>query len=247
MLRKSFICSVAISASLANASQTSDDAQSNSGDVIFPSKTYFMMAVDRHIANHVKPADMSKYLGIDELSADDEKRIYSGVRKAILREAASKWDSGEARHYGRDLGQMVGWSQESSRPGYELQNRITLFRYALESDKATSVLERYENNLAVTPVVLTRFEAIKEGNCDKLALKSHYSFYEQLSSFDTINRQTLRLASRFESLSSCQKCAVSSLMSSDSDQITPDTLLNSIVNAQQSSDPKALLSLISPE
>ncbi|MBM6551444.1 hypothetical protein [Marinomonas ostreistagni] len=243
MLKKSLVCSFALTATTGFAVQDSSSDRDN--EVIFPSKTYFMMAVDRHIAKNIKPIDLSRLLGVPGISEADEQKIYSGVRKAILNDAADKWDSGVASSYGRELGLVMNWRNEDAATGYELQNRIVLFRYALESQKASAVLDRYDQVLTTVSDATDPVAAIQQGNCDTLAAKSHYNFYEQLSSLEPSSNQTLKLASQFESLSSCQKCAVDSLLSSYDQGITKDALVSTLASAQQSSDPQFILKLIS--
>lgn len=243
MLKKTLVCSFALTSTAGFAVQ--DITSENDSEVIFPSKTYFMMAVDRHIAKNIKPIDLSRLLGVSGLNEADEQKIYSGVRKAILKDAAQKWDSGVVSSYGRELGLVMNWRNEDAATGYELQNRIVLFRYALESQKASAVLDRYDQVLTTVSESTDQVAAIKQGNCDTLAAKSHFNFYEQLSSFEPSASQTLKLASQFESLSSCQKCAVDSLLSSYDQGITKDALLNTVASAQQSSDPQFIIKLIS--
>lgn len=245
MLRKSLVCSFAITATIVHSAQnTSVDNSESNDEVIFPSKTYFMMAVDRHIAKNIKPVDLSRLLGVPGISESDEQTIYNGVRRVILKDAANKWDSGVASNYGRELGLVMGWQNEAAEPGYELQNRVMLFRYALQSQKAAAVLEHYDSALSSAVESVDYVESINQGDCEPLAKKSHYNFYEQLSALTEMNRQTLQLASRFESLSACQKCAVDSLLSSYGNDITPAVIANSMADAQKLSDPKAVFTLV---
>ena len=243
MLRNSFVYSFALTASMASVAQ--EQTSDTRNEVIFPSKTYFMMAVDRHIAKNIKPVDMSRILGVPNISEADEQTIYRGVRKAILDDAASKWDNGMVSDYGREIERVMDWRDEDLSEGYELQNRIVLFRYALESQKASNVLDHYDRGLSAAANVNNTLAAVKSGQCDTLAIKSHVNFYEQLSELKPMAGSTLKLAKTFEALSSCQKSMVDTLLRSHDAGVTRDALLRTLGDAQQFSDPKRIAQLMS--
>ena len=242
MLKKSLIYLCALTAPCGYAAHDRDNDAHD--EVIFPSKTYFMMAVDRHISNNIKPVDMSRIFGVPDISADDEQVIYQGIRKAILKDAAQKWDAGRANDYGRKIERVTNWQDEDIADGYELQNRIVLFRYALDSPKASDVLEQYEQVSTTVSDTRSMLSAIQTGKCDALALKSHFNFYQQLSAFQPMANKTLKLAKQFETLSSCQKFVVDTLLLSSEQSVTKDALLQTIRQVKQSSDPQFMTSLL---
>lgn len=197
---------------------------------IFPSKTYFLMAVDSEIKSNIRTNDIGRLLGVPEISKEDAETVFYGVRKSMLKYAATAWDAGIALEYGKDVGKMLGLSSVSlgeTSNEKSLHNKILLFRYAQQYDSSKQVIEQYRRQLEP---LLDSANSYQE--CVKVEPHTDYKFYQKLSSNLPESSLALPLALRYEALMPCQKLALSDYLEQSEKELNKVTFLQGIASVQ---------------
>lgn len=245
MIKKSVCCSLATMLTVgASTSFSQTDVTISSSQMhppiedqraeafTFPSKTHFLMAVDRQIVSRIQYQDMSELLGIEQMEVADEVTVYRGMRKAMLKHAAKKWDAGMAEYYGRKVDRMLGWRGQYNEPGESVENRLMVFRYAQESKAARQVLKRYDEKLVAAMQEPEQVEAISKGVCDdELVSQADYGFYQQLALAVKQEDQAIDLAILYETLEPCERFVVERKLDEQS-QISEAFIEHSIIEVQ---------------
>lgn len=254
MIRKSVCCSLATMLALGATSmfaQANSTASSSISSPIkdttpkpftFPSKTHFLMAVDRQIVSRIQYQDVSELLGLEDMNVADEVTVYRGMRKAMLKHAAKKWDAGMAEYYGRQVDRMLGWRGQYNGSGEDIENRLMLFRYAQESKDASQVMKRYDEKLVAVLDEPEQQEAVELGKCDdELVSQADYGFYQHLGSSVKQEDQAIDLAILYESLEPCERFLVERRLDSHS-HLSESVIEHSIIDVQSTPISHVLLS-----
>ncbi|RDL44316.1 hypothetical protein DN730_07885 [Marinomonas piezotolerans] len=251
MIKKSFCCTLmaamAMGAGVASA-QTHEVPSPASTDKTdkrfsFPSKTHFLMAVDLQIDARIQYKDVSNLIGIESMQPSDKLAIYRGMRKAMLKHAARKWDSGVADDYGRKLAPILGWRSHYGTHQNELQNRLILFRFAQESKPSKRVLELYEEKVVHSVTLAEKQQAIEKGNCqNKLVSIADYVFYQQLGSTMAQDSDAMDLALMYETLEPCQRVKLERQLANHKPGLSKAEIEQRIINVKSSSISPVILS-----
>ncbi|CUB05402.1 hypothetical protein [Marinomonas fungiae] len=186
----------------------------------FPSKTYFLMAVDNEITRNIRDQDVGDLIGVPNIDTNHAEAIYYGMRKAMLKYAARAWDAGVAASYGKNVGRMIGWQKpdESRDPNdVRIVNKLLLFRYAQQFGESNELLQHYYQELSQKAV---QMEENTVAGCKQQENYSDYIFYKELGQLSTDLNQLYPIAANYELLISCNKQQVESMLSAKSHTIT---------------------------
>ncbi|MBJ7549759.1 hypothetical protein [Marinomonas ostreistagni] len=181
---------------------------SSNNDRVFASKTYFLMAVDHEIGLKIKQADIPTLLGVKDIETQDAEVIYFGMRKAMLKYAASAWDSGIASSYGKEVGRIIGWQGDTTytdTSAERIRNKLLLFRFAQQYRSSNNLIKKYHHHVEreVSKIKANSVDTISL--CDPLLPYSDFSFYQSISSASVTTYQILPVVERYESFDSCHK------------------------------------------
>lgn len=222
------------STSLCAGNLSGDAHDSGTDEPVFPSKTYFLMAVDNEITRNIHDQDVGTLIGVPDITPDHAETIHYGMRKAMLKYAARAWDAGLAVSYGKDVGKMIGWydSGESSDPNeIRIVNKLLLFRYAQQYQSSNELLNHYHQQLSQKMV---RVNVENVSHCKQQESYSDYIFYKQLGRISANPNQLLPIAANYELLFSCNKLRVESMLSSKSDSLSKNDIVSMINVAENS-------------
>lgn len=225
---------LATSTSLCAENLSGNAYSASQEEQFFPSKTYFLMAVDNEISSNIRDLDVGTLIGVPSMKPSDAEAIYYGMRKAMLKYAARAWDAGVAVSYGKDVGKMLGWhdSGANSDPNeIRIVNKLLLFRYAQQYRDSNELLQHYHQELSQKAV---RVEASTVAHCKQHESYSDYIFYKQLGQLSANPNQLFPLAANYELLFSCNKLRVESMLSSQSDSISKHDIASMINVAENS-------------
>ncbi|SBT16782.1 hypothetical protein MGA5115_00866 [Marinomonas gallaica] len=222
MLKKSLylplVCALPLTTYAGNLS--TEQHQPSQIKQVFPSKTYFLMAVDNEIKSTIKYDDIGQLLGLPSMSEEDAETVFFGMRKSMLRYAARAWDAGVAVHYGKDVGGMVGLEPADSErfanedSGVSQFNKLLLFRYAQQYPESKQLLQQYQQRLnqevakiEVTPSDFSTY-------CAQLESYTDFTFYRSLGQLSAAPSRVYSVTKQYEMLPPCKKRHVENLLSS---------------------------------
>lgn len=248
MLKKPVCWSFAMMLSLTTSAKSLADNEtlsdhSSSQPTKFPSKTYFLMVVDRYLMKNIQRDDVARLLKIDHMEPVDEVTIYRGMRKAMLRNAAQLWDAGEISSYNGNVAHLMGWNSTDTGLESRVQNRLFVFRYAQASEKSRQLLKRYSKQLNDSSFLTD----VKTACHHHIVPKLDYDFYRILVETTASHHQALDLALRYESLSPVQRCSLADSIEGNVEDIDEDSLSHSIAKVGALSNKSLMASFSSQD
>ena len=198
----------------------------------FPSKTYFLMAVDNEITRNIRDQDVGDLIGVPNIDTNHAEAIYYGMRKAMLKYAARAWDAGVAASYGKNVGRMIGWQKpdESRDPtDVRIVNKLLLFRYAQQFGESNELLQHYYQELSQKAV---QMEENTVAGCKQQENYSDYFFYKKLGRLSANPDQLFPIAANYEALFSCNKLRVQARLSTDKSLISKYDIVSIVSSAE---------------
>ncbi|SBS28100.1 hypothetical protein MAQ5080_01005 [Marinomonas aquimarina] len=201
---------------------------------LFPSKTYFLMAVDNEIIRNIGDQDVGLLLGVKDIKSSDAEAIYYGMRKAMLKYAARAWDAGIVSSYGKDVGQVFGWHDPGAHSDpneIRIVNKLLLFHYAQQYQSSNTLLQHYHQQLTQHTMQLPDNSV---SQCKQHESYSDYIFYKQLGQLSANPNQLFPIAANYEALFSCDKVRVETMLSATSESISKHDIASMITVVEQS-------------